>query len=131
MFFNEYPYLNLTDLNLDYLLKNYKKLFDTLGQIDGWIENHEQEYNELKKAVEDLENGNWSPEFVNTLIDWYRNNIVDIIGDMVKQVFFGLTDSGYFVAYIPSSWSDIVFKTTGYDTVEALMPEYGHLVIKY
>lgn len=127
MFFNEYPYRNLTDLNLDYLLKNYKKLFDTLGQIDGWIENHEREYNELKKAVDDLESGNWTPEFIDTLVNWCKDNILEVIGEMAKTVHFGLTNDGYFCAWIPDAYSFLTFDTiSDYND-----PLYGHLVLMY
>lgn len=130
MFLNGYPYTDFHELNADFLLKNYKRLLDALVNIDSWIETHEKEYNELKAAVDDLESGNWSQEFVNTLLSWYHDNIVDIIGEMVKQVFFGITDDGYFVAYIPTSWNDIVFGTTGLDDFPAGI-EYGHLTLSY
>lgn len=49
----------------------------------------------------------------------------------MKTVYFGLTDAGYFVAYIPEAWDDIVFNTTEYDIVLALQPEFGHLVLSF
>lgn len=130
MFLNGYPYTDFHELNADFLLRSYKTLLDSLKQLDDWIENHQTEYEELKSAVDDLESGNWSEEFVNTLISWYHDNIVDIIGEMVKQVFFGLTDDGYFVAYIPTSWNDIIFGTTGLDDFPVGV-DYGHLTLSY
>lgn len=130
MFLNGYPYTDFHELNADFLLKNYKRLLDALQNIDSWIDTHEREYNELKHAVDDLEAGNWSAEFVNTLISWYHDNIVDIIGEMVKQVFFGINDQGYFIAYIPESWNDIMFGTTGLDDFPPEI-EYGHLTLSY
>lgn len=53
-----------------------------------------------------------------------------IIEKSIKNVWFGLTQSGYFVAYIPESWSDIKFATSGYDTI-ANNVNYGHLILKY
>ena len=52
------------------------------------------------------------------------------LGDMIKTVWFGLTDDGYFVAYIPESWQDVTFRTTDYDMTTELMPEFGHLVLQ-
>ena len=130
MFFNKYPYTDFHELNIDFLLKNYKSLLDSLKDLDSWVETHETEYNALKKAVNDLEDGNWSQEFIDTLISWYKDNIVDIIGEMIKQVYFGLTDDGYFVAYIPTSWNEIQFSTSGYDDFPAGI-EYGHLILSY
>ena len=59
----------------------------------------------------------------------YDALIEKYIAKAIKMVFFGLTDSGYFVAYIPDSWEDIVFNTTGYDIDLAIQPNYGHLVL--
>lgn len=128
--FNEYPYKNLSDLNLDWFLNKFKGLLSTLDGLVEWKNEHEQEYEDLKKAVDDLESGNWTPQFVNTLISWYHDHIVDIIGEMVKQVFFGLTDDGYFVAYIPESWDDIIFGTSGFDDFPDGI-DYGHLTLSY
>ena len=47
------------------------------------------------------------------------------------MVFFGLTDSGYFVAHIPESWDNINFGTTGLDIEADNQPEFGHLVLLY
>ena len=130
MFFNKFPYTDFHELNLDFLLTNYKRLLDSLSELDSWVDEHEKEYEALKQMVDDLENGKWSDEFIESLLKWYRDNIVDIIGELIKQVFFGLTDDGYFVAYIPQAWSDITFGTTGLDDFPAGV-EYGHLTLSY
>lgn len=54
-----------------------------------------------------------------------------IIQNAIKNVWFGITDAGYFVAYVPESWSDITFRTTEYDYVTELIPDFGHLVLIY
>ena len=54
----------------------------------------------------------------------------DIIEKAVKMVFFGLTDAGYFVAFIPDSWDEIMFETTGYDYMTSDY-DFGHLVLSY
>lgn len=68
---------------------------------------------------------NWIDNF-NT--EYAEKIIADYIATMV---FFGLTDSGYFVAYIPESWKSIQFNTTGLDIELPIQPEYGHLVLSY
>ena len=47
----------------------------------------------------------------------------------LQMIWFGLTDDGHFVAYIPDSWDEIIFNTTGYDIIIDVQPEYGHLVL--
>ena len=62
--------------------------------------------------------------------------LLKTVEEMVQKyltagVYFGLTDDGYFCAYIPRSWQNIRFNTTGLDIDVPLQPEYGHLVLSY
>lgn len=129
--FREYPYINMTDLNLDYLYKKIKGVYDDIDSLKEWRETHEAEYEELKALVDRLNNGELTPALVNSIEIWLSNNAAEIMSEWVKMVFFGLTDSGYFVAYVPANWSDITFKTTGWDVELERMPEYGHLILDY
>lgn len=58
---------------------------------------------------------------------WIDRNMERIISQAIKMVFFGLTDDGYFCAYIPSSWQGIIFDTVADYTSE----NYGCLVLSY
>ena len=81
--------------------------------------------------MQQIESGNLPEGMKAGIRQWMAANALDLVGELVKMVFFGLTDSGYFVAYIPESWDDITFNTTDYDINVPLMPEYGHLVLSY
>lgn len=129
--FREYPYTNLNDLNLDYILKTLKNYIDDIADLKEWRETHEAEYEQLKELYDQIMSGNFPPEVQAAFVRWMRENATDIVGEMIKNVFFGLTDAGYFVAYIPDSWADIIFNTTEYDIVIPLFEEYGHLVLSY
>lgn len=129
--FREYPYTNLNDLNLDYVLKSLKAMVDDVEELKGWRETHEEEYEQLKDLYDKVMSGNFPPSIVNAFERWMRENANDLVGEMVKNVFFGLTDSGYFVAYIPDSWSDITFNTSSYDIFLPDWLSYGHLVLSY
>lgn len=68
--------------------------------------------------------------------DWIKNFDTSYAEKIISQyiatmVFFGLTDSGYFVAYIPENWDNINFGTTGLDVDTPMQPEFGHLVLLY
>lgn len=55
----------------------------------------------------------------------------EIIKDyLATMIFIEITDSGYFVYYIPERWEDIKFETTGLD-VDIPNTEYGRLVLSY
>lgn len=131
MLFSLYPYHNFSDYNLDWCIKVVKELTPRVEQLEEWRNEHEEEYEELKQLYNDIMAGNFPQSMVDSLKKWISRNAYDIIGELVKMVFFGLTDSGYFVAYIPESWSDITFKTTEYDINIPLFGEYGHLVLYY
>ena len=128
--FNLYPYLNENDLNLDYLLKHIKELMARVSDLEQWRVTHEAEYAQLKLLYDQIISGNFPPSVVKAFEDWLSKNALDLIGEFVKMVFFGITDDGYFVAYIPESWDDIIFGTTGLDDFP-LGVEYGHLTLSY
>jgi hypothetical protein len=127
MSFNEYPYRNLTDLNLDYLLKKLKELESQIADLLEWKPEFIEMYNEVKAFIEQIEAGNLPPGMVNAIYNWMNENAIDLVGDMVKNVYFGLTNDGYFCAFIPASWNWVTFDTIT-DPDEAL---YGHLVLMY
>ena len=87
---------------------------------------------DLKKILDEYGNriGTLEDE-VNKIMNGDYSFIYEIISKAIKNVFFGLTQSGYFVAYIPDSWSDITFNTTGYDIETEIQKDYGHLVLSY
>lgn len=58
---------------------------------------------------------------------WVSENLEYIFTQVVKQVFFGLTDNGYFCAYVPDSWSDIQFDTGAVYGEET----YGRLILRF
>ena len=129
--FSKYPYQNFSDYTLDWCIEVCKEMLSEVEQLDEWKTAHEAEYAELKQIVDGIYNGELTPALEASIRTWLQNNAASIISEWVKMVFFGLTDTGYFVAYIPEGWQDIVFKTTGYDIDLALMPDFGHLVLQY
>lgn len=130
-FFNQYPYINLTDLNLDYILKHLKEFMLKVDGLEEWKAQHEAEYAELKALYDAIISGNFPQSMIDALKNWLSVNALDLIGELVKMVIFNITDDGYFVAYIPESWDEIIFNTTGLDINIPLQPEYGHLVLSY
>lgn len=128
--FNQYPYLNLTDLNLDYLLSHLKKYMQLVDSLKDWQAQHEEEYEELKALYDAIVSGQFPPAMETALKEWVERNSESIIADAIKLVFFGLSDDGYFLAFIPDSWDEITFGTTGYDDFPAGI-EYGRLTLSY
>lgn len=55
-FFNQYPYRNISDTNLDWLLTNYGKIVTDVAELKAWRESQTEEYEELKRRVDYIEN---------------------------------------------------------------------------
>ena len=90
------------------LIETDKELFDDIDAI-------KKEMNIIQKWIDDFN----------------ISDIEEIIGECIKMVFFGLTQNGYFVAYIPDSWDDITFSTSQYDDFTTVAPDFGHLILSY
>lgn len=130
LFINKYPYTDFHELNLSWLLETVKDIIKEVDSLDVWKVQHESEYEELKNFCDQLASGNFPPGMYDTLHQWVVENTPSIIGDAIKMVFFGITDDGYFVAYIPEGWNDIIFGTSGYDDFPIGI-DFGHLTLSY
>lgn len=129
MLFEHFPYTNFQDLNLDVLLQKMKELLAAMYELQSFVGGYDQRIKDLEKFVLQLESGRFPQSFLDALYKWLNINVPEILSTAIKNVWFGLTDSGYFVAYIPESWYEIQFNTTGYDFETSLQPEFGHLVL--
>lgn len=128
LFNNEYPYTDLHELNLSWVILKVKNLMDRVSTMEAWRAQHEQEYEQLKELYDAVMAGDFPPSIVAAFEDWMERNALDLVGHLVKMVFFGLNENGYFVAYIPENWEDIIFGTTGLDDFPADV-DYGHLTL--
>ena len=130
-FFNEFPRTRNYDSDLGWLIKEYdslsaayKTLTDCCADVQSRLKAMETLYNQIIT-------GNFPEEVKNAFYKWMRENALDIIGELATSVFFEISDTGYWVAYIPESWRDIIFNTTGLDITLPMQPNYGHLVLSY
>lgn len=130
MSYFEFPHTRTYDSDLGWLIKTVKELTELVSGLEDWKTSHQEEYDQLKALYDAIMSGNFPPEIVEAFNKWFSQNALDIIGELVKMIFFGITDDGYFVAYIPEGWDDITFGTTGLDLLIAGY-DYGHLVLSY
>lgn len=131
MAFNyEFPYTDPNLYNDDWLLKKMKELAANMQDILDESSKFWDAYREFEQLIADIESGNFPLSIREAFANYMRRNAVDLVGELVKLVYFGINDEGYWVAYIPEGWDDILFNTTGLDIV---IPgyEYGHLVLSF
>ena len=130
MSFFEFPHTRTYDKDLGWLIRDYKNLNEALKAIDEWAEETDSTVKEMKELFDQIEAGQLPEAMEEVIHIWLQQNAGDILPDIVKNVFFGLSDDGYFLAFIPDSWDDITFGTTQYDDFPAGI-EYGHLTLSY
>lgn len=112
---------------LKQLCLNFDKVEHYLDYIaklmNEWnIEFSEEMQQELSEIWEAVNNG-----LENAVHDWITENMNKIFTTIAKQVYFGLNEQGYFVAYIPEGWDDIVFDTGMVYGEDA----YGRLILRW
>jgi hypothetical protein len=96
-------------------VKYINELIESDKQI---IDNVDELQNELKTIQEWIDNFDYG-------------NIEKVISNyLATMIFVEISDSGYFIYYIPESWDDITFNTTGLD-INIDNYEYGRLVLSY
>ena len=85
---------------------------------------------EQKVIVSDIDTLKSEMTYVKNWIDNFDTSYIEklveeYLGKVVKNVVFGLSSAGYFVAYIPESWNGIEFGTIQEGDL------YGHLTLNY
>lgn len=110
-------------LNLFDLLNKLVCYCDSMGlQIDINTDDIEK----LQKELQSLKDGGLLDYYEKQIYQWIQDNMEQLIKEAVKFVFFGLTEDGYFCAYIPNSWDEVTFDTGAVYG----RSDYGRLILK-
>lgn len=109
------------------LCKQLHKLICYSDMLADHIEIDHADIVELQELFEQFQESGFEEYYEQQIQAWIDAHMADIITQAVKMVFFGLNDDGYFVAYIPDSWNEIVFDT-GYDYSD--QNTYGRLILE-
>ena len=94
--------------------------------LQEWQATQDEVIRELTQQVADFIAGGYKEDFDKFAQDWLNANIQQALTKAAHMVFFGLTEDGYFVAYIPQDWAFVFDTIMDYSNVN-----YGSLVIKY
>ena len=103
--------------------------YEVLCKVVHYINNLIDTNNEIIQYVDDLK------AELKVVQDWIDNFDTSYAEKIIREyiatmIFVEISDTGYFVYYIPESWDDITFNTTGLD-IGYLDHDFGRLVLSY
>lgn len=110
-----------------YLCCEYDKLRHYADSLADKENETAQAVNQLTEIFKQFQESGFDDYYYQQIYDWVQANMPAIISNAIKNVYFGLTLNGYFVAYIPTSWAQISFDTGAVYGA----PEYGRLILSY
>ena len=93
-FFNEYPYRNIEDTNLDWIFKTYGQIKSDVAELKSYVATHKVEYEELVRRVSAIENEiNTFESRVNTEFERLKNDLELEFADLKNQIESELSDT--------------------------------------
>lgn len=111
-----------------------KQLCKTVCMVIDYLNQVADSVNIDKEAIEKLETDfkafvehGFDDYYRAQMEQWFKDNAWTIYERIAKQVYFGLTDTGYFCAYVPDSWKEITFDTGAVFG----RSDYGRLILKF
>lgn len=103
--------------------------YEVLCKVVNYINNLIGTSNQIIEYVDELK------AELKVVQDWIDNFDTSYAESIIREylatmIFVEISDAGYFVYYIPESWDDITFNTTGLD-ITIPDADYGRLVLSY
>lgn len=109
-----------------FLCVNLAALVDYANELGVQIGVNANDIAQLESEFEELKEGGYIDYYIQQIQAWIDANMQSIIERAIKFVYFGLTEDGYFCAYIPDSWDGITFDTGAVYG----RSDYGRLILK-
>lgn len=103
--------------------------YELLCKVIEYINNLIKEDKIIESDITDLQNA--IAEIEQKIKDLQTSDIEKLIeSHLATMIFVQINDAGYITYYIPESWDNIEFNTTGLD-INITGYDYGHLVLSY
>lgn len=109
------------------ICKQLHKLVCYADMLGDKINLNREDIDELQRLFEQFMESGFDDYYAEQVEKWIDEHLEFIYEHTIKQIYFGLTDDGYFVAYIPESWDDITFDTI----MNYSDANYGALTLSY
>ena len=100
--------------------------YEVLCKVVNYINNLIDTNNEIIKYVDELK------AELKVVQDWIDNFDTSFAESIIREylatmIFVEISDAGYFIYYIPESWNDVSFNTTGLDISNEELSDNGHI----
>ena len=109
------------------LAKIVNKCVEYIDDVSEEFEQNSKDIKELQELFKQFMESGFDDYYAKQIEQWFKDNAWNIYKLIAKQVFFGLTDDGYFCAYVPDSWAEVTFDTGAVYGTE----QYGRLILRY
>lgn len=109
------------------LCKDLHKLICYANTIAATLNINTEELEALQADFDKFIESGFNDYYEDQVEQWIGNNLDYVFNIIAKQVYFGINEQGYFVAYIPNGWDDIIFDTgMNYE-----LDTYGRLILRW
>lgn len=100
--------------------------YEVLCKVVNYINNLIGTNNEIIKYVDELK------AELKVVQDWIDNFDTSFAESIIREylatmIFVEISDAGYIIYYVPESWNDITFNTTGLDIQNEQLAGNGHV----
>lgn len=102
-------------------------LIDYLDTITDGTNELADEVAQLKELFEQFQESGFDDYYEQQVKEWIAANLAFVFESTAKQVFFGINKEGYFTAYVPQSWDQIIFDTGAVYADDT----YGRLILRW
>ena len=123
-----YELLNKVVQYLNDVIAKYNEMVDAVNTNTEDIALLKEAVSDLEEELEKVKNGDYVSLYLESIVKWIDANLQCLVQRIVKFVCFGLTQDGYFCAYIPQTWKFLQFDT-GMNFADK--QTYGHLIIEW
>lgn len=104
-----------------------QKVIDYSDEVAKQTNANTAEMDALRKLFDKFQESGFDDYYRKQIEEWVERNLWSLYQTFCKQLLFGLTDDGYFCAYVPEGWDDIEFDTGAvFDN-----QNYGRLILRY
>lgn len=113
---------------IKWICKEWDRIIHYLKDICIQTNNNTVKIEELQELFKKFMESGFNDYYEKQIQEWINKNFQNIIEYAIQVLFFGLTEDGYFCAYVPNNWAKYITFDTGavYNA-----DDYGRLIIRY